>query len=37
MTTGLIDRTGSPYPDCHLPADLSGRDLPAVAAALLSL
>jgi 2-haloacid dehalogenase len=37
MTTGWIDRTGSPYPDSFLPGDVTGRSLPAVAAALLAL
>jgi len=37
MTTGWIDRAGSPYPDSFLPADVTGPDLPAVAAALLAL
>jgi len=37
MTTGWIDRAGSPYPDSFLPGDVTGRDLPAVAAALLAL
>ena len=35
MTTGWVDRTGSPWPDVYDRPDVVGSDLPAVAAELL--
>lgn len=36
MTTGWIDRTGTPWPDVFDPPDVTGPDLPTVARALLA-
>lgn len=35
MTTGWVDRTGSPWPDVFDGPDVTGPDLPTVARALL--
>lgn len=35
LAGGWVDRSGSPYPAVFLPPDVTGRDLPAVAQALL--
>jgi 2-haloacid dehalogenase len=37
MTSVWINRTGGPYPSVFTPPDLSGRDLPDVAAQILAL
>lgn len=34
MTTGWVDRSGTPWPDAYPRPDVTGADLPAVAAAL---
>jgi len=36
LTTGWINRKDHPYPQCFLPPDVTGSDLPAVAHALLA-
>lgn len=37
LISGWINRKGHPYPQCFLPPDATGPDLPAVAEALLTL
>ncbi len=37
LTTGWINRKDHPYPQCFLPPDVTGSNLPAVAHALLAL
>jgi 2-haloacid dehalogenase len=37
LTTGWVNRKDHPYPQCFLPPDVTGTDLPAVADALLTL
>lgn len=37
LITGWLNRKGQPYPQCFLPPDATGPDLPALADALLAL